>query len=245
MTTTIGQVAEQIELFKVATIAKRSVEDAELTDTTCTPSWLTEALPEVDLDPYSNLRSHVCSVKAFCVERGEDGHTEPWLSEDLQPCTAFQNHPFSDPKEFVEKAHYEMKIGRCVDLIVLCKDDPSTEWHEVLTTWYPDAPRGHVLSLPPELWRFPFRIQYDEHPDVIEARRLKRIAKAVREGKPEKYIAKIHGRSTANFCSVIYHFRGWIFEEWLANGASLGKHLRRRAKLDLEKFGAVRWVQQP
>lgn len=201
---------EQIELFGVATIAKRSVEEAELTDTTCTPEWLTDLLPHRDLDPFSNLRSHVRADRSFCLERSENGFEEPWLTEDGRPCTAFQNHPFSDPEPFAAKAHHEMKLGRCIDLIVLCKDDPSTEWHDILTTWYPDAPNGHLLSRPPEMWRFKnMRVQYDEHPDVIEARRLKRIVKAKQLGKPEKYIDKIHGRSTANFCSVIYHFRGW------------------------------------
>lgn len=242
---------EQLELIdegKVATIRARSIEEAELTDTTCTPLVITEALPMRDLDPFSNVRSTVRAVHSYSLESKLDGLKLPWLTYDGRPCTAFQNHPFSDPMPFVEKAHYEMKIGRCVDLIVLCKDDPSTEWCSLLTSWYPDAPRGHVLSRPPEMWRMKDRTQYDEHPNVIEKRRVVRIAKARKAGWSEKRIAKIHGRSQANFVSVIYHFRGWTQytnqARWPTSAIITPKvEWVRRPKLDLEHL-AVRWLQE-
>lgn len=248
---------EQVEMFgnkRVATIGKRSREESAKTDTTCTPKYLTDRLPHRDLDPFSNERSTVKSTRWFILENGQNGLELAWLTENGEPCTAFQNHPFSDPMPFVSKAHYEMKIGRCVDLIVLCKDDTSTDWHEVLTTWYPDAPKGHVLSRPPEMWRFKTRVEYDEHPDVIEDRRLERLeekrAKLIKQGLDEetitKRLAKVHGNSSANFCSVIYHFRGWrepdevekLFNQYLG----LMPTFKRRPRLDLSDIATL-WVQ--
>lgn len=193
----------------VATIRKRSREEAAMTDTTCTPPWLTDMLPYVDCDPCSNSRSTVKAGWSFSLEKGLDGLKLPWRG------TAFKNWPFSDPLPFALKAIYEMSIGNCLDLITLCKLDTSTEWWDVITS-FDDTHEQRIMQYPPELWLFKDRVQYDEHPDVIEKRRLERVAKALREGKRTDNIT---GESTTNFVSAILHRRGWTrpASGWMRN----------------------------
>ena len=123
-----------------------------------------------------------------------DGLVEPWMG------TVFQNNPFSSPILWMTKLQREIAIGHCTDAIVLCKLDPGTKWWAELV-----RPTARTTI---ERWEFHKRVQYDEHPDVIEARRITNIAKARIAGWPEARIAKITGKSQANFNSVIIHHRG-------------------------------------
>lgn len=198
---------------KKATIAKRPKNEAPLSDAACTPLWLCELLPVVDFDPCSNPRSQIRARWSWSLEKGIDGLKMPWRG------SGYQNFPYSDPMPWCVKAITEMQIGRCTELITLCKLDPSTEWWKVLTEFDPTTirlePRSdpHPLVQTPEIWLFGERLQFDEHPDLIEQRRRERIEKRranyVAKGKNPDMInvEKINGDSSNNFCSVIIHHR--------------------------------------
>lgn len=186
---------------KRATIGRRPKTDAVLADQSCTPKWLAERLPPRDFDPCSGPRSHVRATVEISLETGGDGLAEPWYG------AGFQNNPFSAPLAWMQKAAYEINVGHCRDLIVLCKHDPGTAWwHALVRASVGDHAQRFARV---ECWMFHKRIQYDEHPDLIERRRLERVAKAMKDGEtdPEK-LARITGKSSANFCSAIVHHRG-------------------------------------
>jgi hypothetical protein len=156
-------------------------------------------LPEVDIDPLSNSRSQVKARWSYSLEKGLDGAKLPWMG------TGFTNWPFGFPKPFALKAIEELTIGNCTDLISLCKLDPGTRWWKTITWFDPVNPPSRILAYPPDMWLFHKRVQYDEHPDVIEKRRLDRIAKAIEDGDED--LEEIDGDSTTNFVSVILHRR--------------------------------------
>ncbi len=177
-----------------ATIAKRNAVEAEYTDATCTPKWITDRLPHRNFDPCGNARSTVRADVVMTLDNGLDGLADPWIG------TGFMNNPFSQPLPWMQRAQSQIACGNCTDLIVLCKHDPATKWWATLITQNP------FTTI--ERWE-PFRrVQYDEHPAVIEQRRLDRIAKAVEKGTTLAKIEKITGKSQANFVSVIVHHRG-------------------------------------
>lgn len=180
------------EQVRRATIGRRSKDKTPLSDSTCTPKWLADMLPEVDLDPCSNERSHIKARWSFSLEKKLDGLRLPWNG------TVFENYPYSDPLPWIIKTMLELNEGRCKGAIVLAKLDCSTKAWEILTQ--------DVCFLGPDLWLFKDRIQFDEHPDLVEERRLERIAKLVAKGKPVP--DSISGESSNNFCSVIVHHRG-------------------------------------
>lgn len=173
-----------------------------MTDSTVTPKWLADMLPEVDFDPCSNPRSHVRARWAWSLEKSIDGLKMPWRGD------GFINWPFSSPLAWAQKAIAELDIGRCSSLIVLCKMDPSTKWWNTIT-----STGENKLVVPPDLWMFDDRIQYEEHPEII-ARRRDEYATAFERwehaGKPpgEKPKGKADGMSSTNFVSVIIHHRG-------------------------------------
>lgn len=95
-----------------------------LRDGWCTPRPITKRLPRVDYDPCSNGRSTVKATRSAILARGENGLLESW--EDF---TVGVNPPWSDPKPFTVKA-WEAK-----DFWFLVKEDPSTEWWDLLTAF--------------------------------------------------------------------------------------------------------------
>lgn len=124
-----------------------------VSDSYCTPAWLTGLLPMVDLDPASNPRSTVRARRAYSLERGLNGLTMAWTG------SVFLNWPYSDPLPWAQKLAEEVEAGRCTEALVLCKLDPSTEWWRV------------VMGIgSPDLWIFDRRIQFDE-PQALVARR--------------------------------------------------------------------------
>lgn len=178
-----------------ATIRRRSVSEAEFTNGSCTPKWLADMLPEVDFDPCTNSRSHIRARHTFALEAGTDGLVAAWIGR------GFINWPFSSPMPWVRKLRQEIECGNCADLIVLCKHDASTQW------WRELVKPGLPTTI--DRWDFHARIQYDEHPAIVEARRLERVRVALAEGKlSAERIAKITGESSANFPSAIVHHRG-------------------------------------
>jgi hypothetical protein len=152
-------------------------------DSYCTPPWLTQRLPMVDLDPCSNPRSTVRARRRYSLEMRLDGLKLPWVG------SVFLNWPYSDPLPWAIKLREELASGRCTQAIVLCKHDSSTEW------W-----RELVKGATPDQWQFFSRIQFDEPKELV----ADRVAKFVAEGKS----AKSGEKSSNNFCSTIIHHRG-------------------------------------
>ncbi len=188
-----------------ATIAKRSDEDAELTDTTNTPKWLADMLPVVDIDPWSNGRSHIKARWHYSLEKGLDGLKLPIIG------SAFSNWPFSDPTPYAAKIIREIKIGNCTEAILLCKLDPSTDWWIQANSFDPFARLDQPLAMPPELWIFHDRVEYEEHPEIIERRKQALEAWKAAGGKTsglKRPSGNKDGKSSSNFCSAIIHHRG-------------------------------------
>lgn len=204
---------EVVAAKKTATIARRNTAEAELTDQTCTPKWLCDLLPRVGMDVCSNPRSHVRAdihvmLEAFGIAVGASAITNNGMVQIANGLeiewaeTIFDNHPFSNPMPWMRKLQHEIAHRHVHDAIVLCKADCGSKWWAELTrktSWT-------VI----ERWDFHKRVQYDEHPDVIEARRLERVRQSISDPKSPwfgKPVEKIHGRSQANFTSVIVHHR--------------------------------------
>jgi len=169
-----------------------------LSDSYCTPSWLTAMLPQVDLDPCSNPRSTVRAKRTYSLEKKLDGLKLPWNG------SVFLNFPYSDPLPWIMKLNEDLLAGRCTEAIVLCKLDSSTEWWQVLTGFEQ-----------PELWTFDKRIQFDEPPALI----ADRVRKFTEAGKPGGE------KSSNNFCSAIVHHRGKALELKLDTVASRWKRV--------------------
>lgn len=196
---------------KRATIGKRSKEDVDMSNGTCTPRWLADLLPPRDFDPCSNPRSHIKSNYAYSLENGQNGLELAWVG------AGFMNWPFSDPMPFATKAVCEMESGNTRDLIVLCKLDPSTQWWKKIARPISGS-FGARSRWTLDLWMPWSRIQYDEHPNLIERRRQERIAKAIEQGATPEETAKITGDSTANFVSVLLHHRQVTTLPWAGFG---------------------------
>lgn len=93
-------------------------------DTWCTPSWITGAIGEWDLDPCANERSHVPAKRAFDLElRGEDGLV--LASSVRKSSRVFINPPYSSVRPWIDAYGHTR-------FCFLLKVDPSTEWFEVL-----------------------------------------------------------------------------------------------------------------
>lgn len=174
-----------------ATIRRRKKDEAPLSDACCTPEWLARRLPIVDLDPASNPRSHIQSRWSYSLETKLDGLILPWRG------SVFLNHPYSKPLPWMEKLHHELSIGRCTSAIVLAKLDSSVAWWKVLTRSVQRSQHWYA----PDMWLIDKRIEFDQHPELIEKRRQEILAiKAAGKRAPPL-------ETTNNFCSVIVHHR--------------------------------------
>ena len=178
------------DIFRVATIRRRGRGEAPLSDATCTPKWLADRLPIVDVDPASNFRSHIRARWSFSLEKFLDGLKLPWRG------SVFLNHPYSKPMPWIVKLIEELTSGRCTDAIVLSKMDSSPRWWDLLT----QAVARDGVYYYPDLWLFKKRIQFDEHPDLI-AKRLERVRAERASGK------KVSEKSSNNFNNAIVHHR--------------------------------------
>lgn len=112
----------------------------------CTPKWLTDLLPHVDLDPCSNDRSTVRAKVAYSLETNQNGLELPWFG------LTFVNGPFSDLLPWAEKLQCE--IRHIYGAAFLVNTDSSTQWWRLLARLLP--------------CRFDFskRIQFDPPPGV-------------------------------------------------------------------------------
>lgn len=121
-----------------------SVDFAIDRDSWCTPRWLTELLPEVDLDPCGNHRSTVKCRDFYCLENGDAGLSLPWVG------SVFVNPPYSDIQPWANRA-LQVTVTECGFLVNV---DSSTQWWKTITK------RCHRMLL------FYKRIQFDAPPGV-------------------------------------------------------------------------------
>lgn len=96
--------------------------DAWDPDTWCTPKWLADMLPEFDLDPCSNSRSHIRAKARHTIET--NGLAQPWRG------LVFCNPPYSKPMPWCVAADDCAANGGTV--LFLPKLDPSTQWWGLL-----------------------------------------------------------------------------------------------------------------
>ncbi len=177
-----------------ATIRRRKKNEQPFSDSSCTPLWLAELMPFVDLDPASNPRSHIRSAWSYSLEKCLNGLKLPWRG------SVFLNHPYSSPMPWMKKLYYELSIGRCTSAIVLAKLDSSPDWWPLLTAPILRASPRIKVFWTPDLWLFKDRIQFDESPELV-AERLEKVRLARAAGK------KMSEKTSNNFCSAIVHHR--------------------------------------
>lgn len=200
---------------RTATIGRQPKTLTELSDAACTPKWLCEMLPMVDTDPCSNPRSHVRAYRTFSLEKGLDGLKLPWWrgrewwkdEGKEESGSIYENFTYSTPMPWCEKTIEEIRLGHCHEVIVLCKLDPSTRWWKHLTGWDPSMAEDSPLGMPPDMWTFDERIQFEEHPELIALRLQAMITKWEKKGSKGK--KPTDGTSSNNFCSAIIHHRGF------------------------------------
>jgi hypothetical protein len=96
-------------------------------DTYCTPLWFAELMPEVDLDPATNPRSHIRSRAQYMVERRQNGLKLPWRG------MLWLNPPYSNPDPWALKLYDESNAGRVTDAGILVNVDSSTLWWRAFT----------------------------------------------------------------------------------------------------------------
>lgn len=149
-------------------------EAKKLRDSWCSPSDVTELLPEVDLDPASNLRSLVKAKRAIVWNESKDGvwirgqglaayrpgdRDSVFVAGDGLKIewngTIFLNGPYSDMLPFIAKANEEWGAKRLNAAIFLVKLDPTTRWwaglvkareEKCLQVW---LPRKRLQHIPP------------------------------------------------------------------------------------------------
>jgi hypothetical protein len=153
-------------------------------DEWCTPLWLVRLLPRVDLDPCSNMRSHVQATWLVQFKNGGNGleKGEPGtfrVSEHTKALTlaatamVFCNPPYVRGQVIKWVKHY-----RHTRFIYLLRWDPSTDWFSELLphcthVWFPnrrinfEPPPGVKASSNP----FPHAL-YLRDPDPAFIRRL-------------------------------------------------------------------------
>lgn len=166
------------------------VEDlTPFTDAYCTPLWLARRVGRVDVDPCSNPRSWIDAAWSYSLEKGLDGLRLPWRGR------TFENWPYSKPLAWAEKGRHEIVAGRCTELIILCKLDPSPRWWNVAVD--PVLP---VL----DRWDFDMRIDFEAHPELILRRQRARL-EAIAAGVPKKDLPPL--KPSSNFPSVVLHHR--------------------------------------
>ncbi len=112
-------------------------------DEWCTPTWITEALPLVDLDPCSNALSTVRARRT--IARPGDGLALPWGR-----VTIFTNPPYSDVTPWLHSAIACAWFGG--EVLMLPKLDPTTSWSKT-------AKRSGVLH-GDRPWEFSNRIKF-------------------------------------------------------------------------------------
>lgn len=138
-------------------------EAKRLRDSWCSPQDVAELLPEVDLDPATNIRSLI-KAKRHIIWEGDD---ERWKAASRRGFvigdglkiewngSIFLNGPYSDMLPWCHKANEEWGAGRLTAAIFLVKLDPTTRWwrelvqsrkEKCLEVW---LPRKRLQHIPP------------------------------------------------------------------------------------------------
>lgn len=167
-------------------------EAKKLRDSWCSPECVTELLPEVDLDPATNVRSKVRARRhiVWTNDPSASHHLIPhinagWhMGDGLKADwtgSIFLNGPYSDMLPWCQKANREWGAGNLTSAFFLVKLDPTTKWWSALIRGTGDVnepcgPERHV-----DLWLPRKRLQHVPPPRI----------KA----------------STNNFASAIIHWR--------------------------------------
>lgn len=148
-------------------------EAKKLRDSWCTPADVAELLPEVDIDPATNLRTRIKARKHIIWEKGEDAKLHRWQPGlvdrargfwcgdglKVEWCgSMFLNGPYSDMLPWTQKANDEWGAKRLNAAIFLVKLDPTTQWWRQLVSgrdeknvrvWLPRKRLNHIA--PPRI----------------------------------------------------------------------------------------------
>lgn len=117
-------------------------------DSWVTPKWIAEAVGAWDLDPATNVRSHIQALDHFMLERGQDGLAlARGVSKDAR---VWCNPPFSRGQVI----RFVRAYGH-TNFCFLLRLDPSTDWFAEL------EPRVGLFLVPREQ-----RIAFDAPPGV-------------------------------------------------------------------------------
>lgn len=111
-----------LALFADAVTAPDGSSDAQ-----CTPRDLALELGTFGLDPCSNPRTHVRSLRSYQLERGEDGLALPWDLGNGIPCSVYVNGPYSNPLPWCERLR-----AHGAPWVALWKAEFTTEWFRQL-----------------------------------------------------------------------------------------------------------------
>ena len=101
-------------------------------DTWCTPRWLTDLLPRVDVDPASNPRSTVRADRSYMLETGENGLELPWGA------MTFCNPPYGNVLPWAMRLQHEVRNGLVLGAAFLVNADHSTRWWKQLSRLLPN-----------------------------------------------------------------------------------------------------------
>jgi hypothetical protein len=155
-------------------------------DGACTPKWLADLLPEYDVDPCSNPRSHIRAHRKYMLETGGDGLGEDCGAYYEDSLTVFCNPPYSRG-QVIRWVH----AWYCADFTFLLRWDPSTMWFSDLWSrcwgaWFPskrmnfEPPPGVTFSSNP----FPHAVYFANQPADDTVRALETRGYFVERRKP-------------------------------------------------------------
>ena len=77
-----------------------------------TPRWLTEILPQIDLDPCAHPSSSVRAAAGYDIRRGEDGLALPWRG------VVFCNPPYTRTAKWLARCRAHGESGRTAIALV-------------------------------------------------------------------------------------------------------------------------------
>ena len=116
-------------------------------DQWCTPKWLADALGPFDLDPCSNLGSHIQATRCALDHEDEgfrDGLKHGWIRRDGRPDSVFVNPPYSNVGPWAARL-----VNHQGPWVALLKLDPTTRW------W------AHLMTANPTVAPFRKRIRFE------------------------------------------------------------------------------------
>lgn len=154
-----------------------------------TPLWLFDLLNrefKFDLDPAATIDNTLCDRWFTKVD---DGLKKEWIAESV-----FINPPYSQMRQWVEKAYGEIILGNCDVAVLLVAARTDTR------AWWDHIRHGEVRFLKG-------RLKFDMPPEMIEMQEKEAAERALR-GKTSKIVKNF----SAPFPSAVAIFRRnhWI-----------------------------------